>query len=74
MSHQRITPMQLLPHEIEAMAETPEALELLADWHEVQLSSADALNDEGIYDGAIKLHEARRDELRAEAKRLREAM
>lgn len=64
--------MDFKPHEMAAFAKTPEALELLADWHEVQLTQADATNDMGIYDGVIKYHEARKVELMAEAKRLRE--
>ena len=62
--------MELKPHEIDAILKTPDALDLLADWHEVQLTQADAMNDAGVYDGSIKYHEARQQELRAEDGRL----
>lgn len=60
-------------HELEALAKTPDALELLADWHECQISMDDAINDGGVFDGSIKHHEGRKDELMALAKKLREA-
>lgn len=66
--------MSLYPHEVEAILKTPDALELLADWHENQLTMADAINDEGIYDGVIKYHDARKKELLTEAARLRAEM
>jgi hypothetical protein len=65
--------MELMPEEVKAMADTPEALELLADWHEVQLTQADAINDGGVYDGSIKYHTERKAQLLARAERLRAA-
>jgi hypothetical protein len=64
--------MELKPHEIEALSKHDDALELLADWHDVQIAQADAINDGGIYDASIKYHEERKAELLAEVKRLRD--
>lgn len=63
--------MELQPYEIAALSVTAEALVLLADWHENQISQADAMNDGGVYNSSIKHHEARRDMLLHEAARLR---
>lgn len=66
--------MTLFPHEMDAILKTPDALELLADWHENQLSMADAMNDCGVFDGSIKYHDQRKRELLTEAARLRAAI
>ena len=54
-------------YEIKALQESPEALQALADWHEWQLTMADAIGD---FDKCVEFHSKRKKEILEERDRL----
>lgn len=60
--------MNLKDYEIEyLLKDNPEALRLIADYHEVQLTMADAIGD---FPHCVTFHTNRKAELLAEAERI----
>lgn len=55
-------------HEIKAMQKHPDILRILADWHSLQETMADAIGPE--FEGCCTYHSNRYKELREEARRL----
>lgn len=55
--------------EIKALENHPDALRVLADWHSVKETEADAIGGPEMAD-CVSHHSDRRDELRAEADKI----
>lgn len=59
--------IQLTQHEINAAQNNPDVLRALANYHEIQLTMADAIGD---YKECVSFHEKRKAELLAAADRI----
>lgn len=59
--------IQFTNTELKEMQNNPESLRILADYHEVQLTMADAIGD---FKECVNFHEKRKAELLAEANRI----
>ena len=59
--------MEFTDNELKEMQTNPEALRVLANYHEVQATMADAIGD---FKECVTFHEARKAELLAEADRI----